>query len=314
MSPKKLIYPIFLPMLGCTHRCIYCDQRKISAAGNPDLDKEFQNAASFVAYHGGEDKEIAFYGGSFTALSSDFRAQLMGRFSSLRDSQTIFRISTHPLYINEPILHECQEQGIGCIELGIQDFSSKVLSESGRGYSSSQAISAAWMVKNHGFKLGIQLLPGLPGSNKQSIAENQAVLCEIKPDYLRLYPLIVIKDTALAKSYAEGSYQPLSLEEAVNICADFAELAEREGISIIKMGLPSTLALSDIVAGPYHPAFGEFVMAERLIRSIVNAKIGGKQINLDKKQQTLILSHRGIFKQNLEKRLKNCTINSVDML
>lgn len=308
MVKRYLIYPIFLPMQGCPHRCIYCDQEKISAAGTLDLESEIANAARFVANHPHETKEIAFYGGSFTALTSAYRANLMDRFQQIIDDTTSFRISTHPLYIDETILAECAGQGITCIELGIQDFSTDVLQKSQRGYSGEQALQAAKLVQQHGFTLGVQLLPGLPGSSATSIAENISRLGELKPDYLRIYPLILIKGTALTASYNRGEYQPLSLDEAVQICADYAETADKEGITIIKLGLPSTLAPQDVVAGPYHPAFGEFVLAERLMRKIICAVKNGEQINLDKKQRTLILAHKGRFKLILQKRLENCSV------
>ncbi|MDY0150834.1 MAG: radical SAM protein [Candidatus Cloacimonas sp.] len=308
MTKRNLIYPIFLPMQGCPHRCIYCDQEKISASGTLDINSEIANAARFVNNHPHETKEIAFYGGSFTALTSAYRTNLMNRFQQIIDDTTSFRISTHPLYINEAILAECAEQGITCIELGIQDFCSDVLQKSQRGYSGEQALQAAKLVQQHGFKLGVQLLPGLPGSSTSSIAENINRLSELKPDYLRIYPLILIKGTALTTSYNRGEYLPLSLDEAVQICADYAETADREGITVIKLGLPSTLALHDVVAGPYHPAFGEFVLAERLIRKIICAVKNGEQINLDKKQRTLILAHKGRFKLILQKRLENCSV------
>lgn len=304
---RALIYPIFLPMQGCVHRCIYCDQEKISAAGSLDLASELQNVARFIAFHPDEDKEIAFYGGSFTALTSEFRTDLLQQFSQVCDYRTSFRISTHPLYINTDILQQCKQQGIGCIELGIQDFSDEVLIQSRRGYGSQQAVTAVKLVQQHGFRVGIQLLPGLPGSSNESIAENMQRLSELKPHYLRLYPLIVIKGTALESMYARGMYNALELEEAVSLCADYAELADREGISIIKLGLPSNLSPQDVVCGPYHPAFGEFVLAERLLRQIVLAISSGQQINLDKKQRALILAHGGKYKHILEKRLENCS-------
>lgn len=307
---KNLIYPLFLPMLGCPHRCIYCEQNKISGAGLPDWDKELHNVAAFVANHSGEPKEIAFYGGSFTALPYAYRADLLSRFQAVVDAQTSFRISTHPLYISPEILKECREQGIKCIELGIQDFSDKVLEASGRGYTYQQALSVAEIVQQHGFTLGVQLMPGLPGSSEETIAENKAVLKQLRPDYLRLYPLVVIKGTPLEQMYYAGEYKPLDLETAVSICVDYAELAEQHGITIIKLGLPSNLPADEVVCGPYHPAFGELVLAERLVRQLVDKAKQGLELNLDKKQRALIMGHKGFYKVILENRLRNCCVDN----
>ena len=262
--------------------------------------------ARFISNHPTEEKQIAFYGGSFTALSADYRASLLFRIRQVMDQKSSFRISTHPLYINPEILAECRHQGISCIELGIQDFDSHVLLASSRGYDNAIALAASRMVKAEGFTLGIQLMPGLPGSDSLSISTNMRCLRQLKPDYLRLYPLIVIDGTPLARLYTEGQYLPLQMEEAVKLCADYAELADSEGISIIKMGLPSNLSPEDVLAGPYHPAFGEFVLAERLIRKIMLALQLDKEIKLDKKQQALIMAHKGKYRVILEERLKTC--------
>lgn len=306
---KHLIYPVFLPMLGCSHRCIYCDQRKISGAVSFNIEEALAGAARFVANHPQTPKEIAFYGGSFTALSSQFRQDLADRFKAVSDEFTSFRISTHPLYINADILEECKAQNIHCIELGIQDFCTEVLLASGRPYNTATAIKAAKLVIDSGFTLGIQLMPGLPASNLDTITQNKRILEKLKPAYLRVYPLIVIRGTPLEKQFLQGDYTPLSMEEAIGFCADYAEFANQTGIQLIKAGLPSNLNPAEIAAGPYHPAFGEFVQAELLIRRIIDLASKQQEIILDKKQRALILSHRGRFIVILKKRLENCLIS-----
>ncbi len=304
-------------MQGCPHRCIYCDQSKISGAGETDVLAQLEGAVDFLQRHPGESKEIAFYGGSFTALSPERQQELTKAVLSVADSQTSLRISTHPLYITEQILDNCHKMRIDCIELGIQDFSDEVLKASGRGYSSAIAIQACRLVKDFGFTLGVQLMPGLPGSNPDTLAVNRRFLKLIKPNYLRLYPLIVIRGTPLEELYRQGKYQPLELEEAIGLCADYAEMCEKEDIQLIKTGLPSNLDPSEVVAGPWHPAFGEFVKAERLLRLILRHIESGHEILLDKKQKDLIMAHGGRYQAILQKRLENCCINideSLDLL
>jgi len=296
-------------MLGCPHRCIYCDQNKISGVDSLDMEKELAGANRFVANHPHTPKEIAFYGGSFTALSPEKRQELTDKFKAVIDPCTSFRISTHPLYINMAILAECKAQNIRCIELGIQDFCTEVLLASGRPYNTATAIKAVKLVIDSGFTLGIQLMPGLPASNLDTITQNKHILEKLKPAYLRIYPLIVIRGTPLEQQYLQGDYTPLSMEEAIGICADYADFAAQTGIRLIKTGLPSNLKPGDVVAGPYHPAFGEFVMAELLIRQITNLASKNQEIILDKKQRTLILSHKGRFVDILKKRLENCLIS-----
>ncbi|MDD4309252.1 MAG: radical SAM protein [Candidatus Cloacimonetes bacterium] len=306
MSHRNLIYPIFLPMQGCPHRCIYCDQRKISATISLDVEAELPKVARFIANHPDDDKQIAFYGGSFTALSPEFRLHIFTSFGNLLDANSSFRISTHPLYIDADILAECRANRVSCLELGIQDFDSEVLKESKRGYDCQAAVKACHLVKEHGFTLGVQLMPGLPGSSTSSITTNMQLLRELKPDYLRLYPLIVISGTPLAETFKAGEYTPLKLDEAVSICADYALLANEVGITIIKQGIPSNLPPHEVLGGPFHPAFGEFVMAELLVRRIILASTQKREIILDKKQQALLLAHRGKYKAILEQRLADC--------
>ena len=299
-------------MQGCPSRCIYCDQHKITALAASDLEHQWAQARDFVLRHPGRTKEIAFYGGSFTALPWEWREQLISRFDQISDDCTSYRISTHPAFISPSILQQCWLQGIRCIELGVQDFCTEVLVCSQRGYDGQTARDAAQMVKNAGFKLGIQLMPGLPGSNASSVEENQQALSALIPDYLRLYPVIVLQGTPLADIYLRGAYQPLSLDEAIALCADYCELAEGKGISVIKVGLPSNLDSQDVLAGPWHPAFGEFVQSELLVRRLVVRILQHEEINLDKKQQALLHGHRGKFQKVLEQRIANCLTCSME--
>ncbi|MBP7310244.1 MAG: radical SAM protein [Candidatus Cloacimonetes bacterium] len=302
----SIIYPVFLPMQGCPGRCIYCDQQKISAATNPDPFSHIAEVAAFIRRNPGKSKEIAFYGASFTALSSAYRQQLLAAYAEIMDAQSSFRISTHPLFISDEILSECYHQGIRCIELGIQDFDSTVLCSSGRGYDHQLARDAAIKVKEHGFTLGVQLMPGLPGSDAGTIEFNMRQLVDILPHFLRLYPLVVIKGTELAKRYQQGTFRPLTLEEAIAICANYCELAEIHQIKVIKLGLPSNLDPAEILAGPFHPAFGEFVQAELLIRKLLKDYLPGHEIILDKKQRALLSGHGHRFHTILQDRLANC--------
>lgn len=307
----SLIYPLFIPMAGCAARCIYCDQNKISGAPALDLEQARAGVAAFIRHHPEQDKQIAFYGGSFTRLSQAARESLLERILPLLDEHSSLRISTHPLWINPEILDWCGLNRIRTIELGIQDFDSSVLQKSGRGYSSEAAVRACKAVSAAGFELGIQLMPGLPGADSRSLQENFRRLDELRPQFLRLYPLIVIKGTILATAYSQGTYQALSLEAAIDICADYADLAEALNIRIIKLGIPSNISTADILAGPYHPAFGEFVRAELLIRKLVLDYLPDQPIFLNSKQASLLSAHGGRYRKILQDRLKNCTLDLI---
>ena len=304
----SLIYPLFIPMAGCAAQCIYCDQSKISGAPALDLDLAIREVRAFIRHHPETDKQIAFYGGSFTRLPLAERNSMLERILPLLDEHSSIRISTHPLWINQEILDWCGLNQIRTIELGIQDFNAKVLQKSGRGYSTEEAANACKAVSAAGFELGIQLMPGLPGADSNTLQDNFHMLKELLPQFLRLYPLIVIKGTILATAYSQGTYQPLSLEAAINICADYSRLADALNIRIIKLGIPSNISSEDIVAGPWHPAFGEFVRAELLIRKLVLDYLPDQPIFLNRKQASLLHGHGGRYFKILQDRLKNCTL------
>lgn len=288
MSDKSLIYPFFLPNMGCPKGCIFCDQTKISGQGSFDIGKALREGEAFIRRNPDKRKEIAFYGGSFTALSKGFQEQILEAFLSL-SSDFALRISTHPLFIDDEILSFLKEHRVETIELGIQDFSDEILKQSGRNYTKEKAIQACRLIQEKGITLGIQLMPGLPGYSQTSDRENFKQIEEIKPKYLRLYPTIVIKGTPLAHLYTEGRYQPLSTKEAVSICTEYHFFCQKTDTRIIKYGIPSNLSKDEVLAGPYHPAFGELVKQEILIRQIENGQVDKN--NLTPKEINLLNAH-----------------------
>jgi len=298
MSDKSLIYPLFIPHEACPGSCVYCDQHKISGAPSFDMDKAVAAVKAFIRRNPGRPKEVAFYGGSFTALPLSRQQELLDGISRLLDPESSIRISTHPAYIDDAALDLCLKHNVRTIELGIQDFCDRPLKESGRNYTGAMGFAAAQKVRQYGFILGVQLIPGLPGADAETLKENKAYLQKLKPDLLRLYPLVVIKDTQLHEMYQMGSYLPLSVTEAVQICADYAEFCDLHGIRIIKYGLPSNLDRTEVAAGAYHPAFGELVKQELLIRQIKAAPETAAQ--LSDKQRHLLRAHKCRYLQQLE--------------
>lgn len=287
------IFPVFLGMRGCPARCVYCDQDKISGAPDLDIKATLVQIQNFITRNAGLPKQIAFYGGSFTALDRDFREKLLGSVLEVCDSSTSFRISTHPLFVDDSILDWCAKRNIKTIELGIQDFNDEVLKQSCRGYTGKQAWEAAVRVKEKGFELGIQLMPGLPGWSPVSLAENHARLLELKADLLRLYPLVVIRGTALEKIFHAGQYKPLDLDEAVTQCADYFPIAEQARTRIIKLGIPSNIDAKEIVAGPWHPAFGELVKAELIARKVLSINPQEEAATLSREEIRMLKAHGG---------------------
>lgn len=309
--PKRavttLIYPVFIPMQGCPHKCIYCEQKSFEATAEVDFDVLRKQITAFVSKHQGIRKQIAFYGGTFTGMSVVQQSHYYDLAAPFLDSNTSLRISTRPDYVNPDVLIWCRQHRVTTIELGIQDFSDEVLSATGRGYDSQIAQNACHAVKAAGIELGIQLMPGLPKSSVTTLDYNRQCLVEIKPDLLRLYPLIIISETPLMELYKQGLMQPIALDMAIEICADYIELAEKHGIRVIKCGIPS-LKNSTEGVGPYHPAFGELVKAEGLIRKIAADYKAGQKLHLSSGDASLWKGHQQISLKKLQKRLDLCTI------
>lgn len=288
---KSLIYPLFIPMQGCPARCIYCDQQKISGAAPFDLLRAIGEVQAFIRRNPFKEKEVALYGGSFTGLELSRQKEILSAICLELDEYSSLRISTHPLYISSEILELLGSYRVKTIELGIQDFSDEVLRASNRGYSSHQAIQAIRLVQTAGFRLGIQLMPGLPGANAQSLAQNLCTLREIQPQFLRLYPCVVIAGTPLETLFYSGKYTPLSLDDALSVCAQYHALCQQIGTKIIKYGLPSNIPPGDVVAGAYHPAFGELLLQYLLYNRLKETP--ESYYELDARQLQLLGAHGG---------------------
>ncbi len=298
------IFPIFIPFLGCPLRCIYCQQgfitnQKDISEREIKIDNLIEQLDTFCRKYKKEDIEIAFYGGSFTLLDFQIQAKLLKGIEKYSKYTSGIRVSTRPDGINMNVLRFCQSHNIKTIELGIQSFSDQVLAANKRIYGSERAIESCNMIKRNKIKLGIQLMPGLFKSNRQTLAETVSKTIAIKPDYVRIYPTIVLRDTELASYYEEGIYQPLKLEQAIDICADMKIEFDKHNIKVIKTGLHSDLSLTEeaVVAGPYHPSFGELVVIEVYYRSVKD-KLKLYEIEQEKSPEnnpfTLVISDKAV--------------------
>lgn len=271
-----MIIPFFIPHSGCKHQCVFCNQKKITGMDSvprPEcIAEEIRARVSFSANR--HDIELAFYGGSFTALPIEKQEKYLSVIRPFIESGMIksIRISTRPDCINEDILRLLYQYHVRTIELGAQSMDDRVLHESGRGHTTSDTIAASRLIHESGFCLGLQLMAGLAGDDRDGFIRTVRVATELYPAFVRLYPVIVIKDTPLAELYASGRYSPLSLEEAVELCSDAASLLEDKGIKVIRIGLQDADELripGTILAGPYHPAFGQLVRSRMLLQKIM---------------------------------------------
>ncbi|MCK4956577.1 MAG: radical SAM protein [Candidatus Cloacimonetes bacterium] len=256
------ILPLFIPHLGCPFDCVYCNQHQITKISQLVISEISSQIENFCKFNKQREKEIAFFGGTFTGIPQEFQQQLLDLVKPFLDKQTGIRISTRPDAISNSTLNFLKANGVTTIELGIQSFADEVLSKSKRGYTSKIAEENCRKIQSHNFKLGVQLMPGLPGFSSATLNQTINTTIAIKPDFIRIYPTIVLGDTKLAELYRAKLYSPLSLDEAIDISVKITNEMQKHNIAIIKAGLHSDIAPEAIIAGPYHPTFGELVRAE----------------------------------------------------
>lgn len=264
------ILPIFIPHAGCPHQCVFCNQRTISGqktAALPGAKAQIQRWLQWL--RPSKANEAAFYGGSFTGLDMDLQKQLLALTDELLEQGIIgsVRLSTRPDYINAEVLSLLREHGVELVELGVQSLDDAVLQRVERGHTVEAVYAAHKLLKEYGFKTGIQLMVGMPGQDFASVQDTAAKVAQLRPDIARIYPLLVIKDTPLAHSYEQGAFVPLSLEEAVEQSVYLYKTLTQAGIKVIRIGLQpdeELCAAGNIVAGPFHPAMGELVKSRVL--------------------------------------------------
>jgi histone acetyltransferase (RNA polymerase elongator complex component) len=274
---KPFIIPFFLSNQGCPARCIYCNQHisggKRATQPTPEtirqgIEEGLGSPRSRTANH----IEVAFFGGTFTGLSPARQDELLRAVGPFIDAGRVhgIRLSTRPDLLDEDQINFLKYRRVTTIELGAQSFDDAVLSVSNRAHSARDTRRAGERIHNAGLRLGLQLLPGLPGEDDDSREKTLATTLLMNPEDVRLYPLLVLKDTALFEWFTRGEYQPLSLSRAIGIMAAWVEAFTMAGVRIIRMGLQDEPWLKrNMVAGPYHPALGELVQSEIFHRALV---------------------------------------------
>ena len=268
---KHAIIPIFIPHKGCPNDCVFCNQKKITARQAPVTGENVINTIetwlSTLEPAKTETIEIAFFGGSFTGIPIEEQSAYLAIAKKYKDAGRIHKIhmSTRPDYINEEILDNLKSYDADVIELGVQSFDDEVLRLSGRGHDSAVVYKSSKLIQDYGFELGIQLMIGLPGDSLKSCIFSAEETVKIGPAIARLYPTVVIQDTALYDQYRNGQYTPLTQEEAVLRTKEMYKILTEAGINIIRVGLKSTDLISEgghISSKTYHPAFRQLVEGE----------------------------------------------------
>lgn len=303
VKPHGLI-PFFVPHAGCPQQCTFCNQNRIAAhthhstysSGNQrsghfsltsntmTVNRNQQRASepivgaavtaaavtqAITEYIGSARQkkfwEVAFYGGSFTAIDVKRQEALLApAYEALQSGQIDgIRCSTRPDAVGDEALQRLQRYGVRTVELGVQSMVPAILAAAKRGHTAQDTVDAVKRLRRYGFTVGIQLLPGLLGETWQTVLYTTVLIGQLQPDFVRIYPVLVIEDTELAAQYRAGLYEPLTTEQAIQYSAFMKTYLEERGITVIRTGLQATEELDSgagLVAGPYEPAMGEMVV------------------------------------------------------
>jgi histone acetyltransferase (RNA polymerase elongator complex component) len=278
---RQVIVPFFISHQGCKHQCIFCNQQKItgSAGELPAASELLNKIAAFRILGRSKSVGVAFYGGSFTSLPKPVMEQLLLPLQPLlaRGEIGSIRVSTRPDNVDDGIAEFLLSLGVRTVELGVQSMDDQVLALSGRGHTAAHTEEACRILKAAGMEVGIQLMPGLPGDTKEKALTSLNAVLALSPDFLRIYPTLVIAGTKLATLYESGQFAPLSLDEAVRICKVMLHATLAAAVKVIRIGLQPTdelQASGSILAGPYHPAFRQLVESD-LYYDLLSILTGG---------------------------------------
>ena len=301
---KHINIALFIPDEGCPHRCSFCNQKTITGTGKRPEPIDVISACE-TALNGKKDVsggEIAFFGGSFTAIERGYMLSLLKCAKSYLDRGLFkgIRISTRPDCVDESILALLKEYKVTSIELGCQSMDDEVLFLNERGHTAAQCENACRLVREYGFELGVQMMTGLFGDTDEKALETAERLIALRPDTARIYPTVVLKNTALERLYAEGRYRAQTLEEAVALCSRLLKMFTQGGVKVIRLGLHSGGGVEEnYVAGAYHPAFRE-KCESRLYRENIEKLLSENRVQ--KGEATVFVSPRYLSQAKGQKK------------
>ncbi len=308
---KHINIPLFIQHMGCPNQCVFCDQRAITGAPSFCYEKVEKDIESVLSTAEDAECEIAFFGGSFTGIDRELMISLLDIAEGyVKDGRVKgIRMSTRPDYISEEICDILERYTVSQIELGIQSMSQRVLDASKRGHTVEATVSACELLQKRGFSFGGQMMVGLPASDGEAEIETAKRICEMGASSTRIYPLVVFKNTPLAKMTERGEYTPLTIEEAVDRAVDVYEVFLQNNVQCLKIGLHETESLhseDSYLAGPNHSAMGELVKGEIYRREIMKKskllpETSDKNLAIEapKGSTSKIIGQKGVNKQKI---------------
>lgn len=272
MSGKHANISIFVPHIGCPNRCSFCDQRSITGSHRAPTADDVISAVRLAVTsknYSPENTEIAFFGGSFTAIPRGYMTELLRASKAAMErfpAYTGLRCSTRPDCIDEEILALLKKYGMTAIELGAQSMSDDVLRLNERGHTAEDVRRAARLIRENGFELGLQMMTGLYGDTHEKSLYTADEFVKLQPKTVRIYPTVILKNTRLGELFASGEYRSFSFEETVELCAELLGKFAENDIRVIRMGLHASADVErEMLGGVYHPSFREIVES-RILR------------------------------------------------
>ncbi len=276
MQQKHSNIAIFVPHNGCPHQCTFCNQREITGQTFQPHYEDVSNAVKIARESLGEKTktaEIAFFGGSFTAIDRDYMIELLSAAHPYVSSGEFhgIRISTRPDAIDDEILEVLSNYGVTAIELGAQSMDDKVLLLNKRGHTSEDVEKASELIHEYRFSLGLQMMTALYGSSDRTDKETARKIAELNPDTVRIYPTVVMKGTELYRLYTDGEYEPQTVGDAIELCSELLSFFEGKGINVIRLGLHDSESLRmNMAAGAFHPALREMCESRIILKNTFN--------------------------------------------
>lgn len=275
---RPLVIPLFIPQLGCLHQCVFCNQRAITGSSTGHIPTPDQIRAEVKRYLKFARKrhstiQISFFGGNFLGLDPKAVINLLGAAADCVDQGAVdsLRFSTRPDTVGPASLAAIAPFPVQTVELGVQSMNDSVLNACRRGHTAADTTAAATLLKEKGYQLGLQMMVGLPGDNDDRAMATARQLARLTPDFVRIYPTLVLAGSPLAKTFREGQYRPMTLNACITLVARLYLFFKKRGIPVARMGLQASDGLADpgaLLAGPYHPALGHLVHGEIALDAI----------------------------------------------
>ncbi len=324
-SHKPFVVPIFLPHAGCPHRCVFCNQSLITGVNSRISSNKVRNSVeSFLKYKGVRRNivQIAFFGGNFLGIDIDEVKRMLAEATAFVKASRVnsIRFSTRPDTIDRSRLDIIKNFPVSTVELGVQSMDDRVLLNTNRGHTSADTQKAVRRLKEFNYEIGVQLMVGLPGDDPGGMLASARRVAELKPDFIRIYPTVVVAGSPLAKLYKAGRYVPLPLKDAVTQVKNLYRFFCRRNIQVIRMGLQATDDLekgSTILAGPYHPSFGHLVYSEIFLdmamSAIKSALPKGDRVGLHVHPHS-VSKMRGLKNVNITRLNKKFPLQSVEIV